>query len=69
MVCNPKDVPQNIQDKTHQVGEFPVRFFGSNDYFWTHQGRVFDYQEGDKGSRETTNSKGLAAVFKAGMCR
>ncbi|XP_071502155.1 histone-lysine N-methyltransferase NSD2-like [Diadema antillarum] len=67
MVCNPKDVPQNIQEKTHQVGEFPVKFFGSNDYFWTHKGRVFDYLEGDKGSRETTNAKGLAAVFKAAL--
>eukprot|EP00057_Strongylocentrotus_purpuratus_P010549 XP_011665023.1 PREDICTED: histone-lysine N-methyltransferase NSD2 isoform X2 [Strongylocentrotus purpuratus] len=66
-VCNPKDVPQNIQDKTHIVGEFPVQFFGSNDYFWTHQGRVFEYQEGDKGSRETANSKRLAAVFSLAL--
>ena len=67
-VCNPKNVPTNIQEKTHQVGEFPVQFFGSHDYFWTHMGRVFAFHEGDKGSKETTTSKGLAAVFKAGEC-
>ena len=38
-VCHPTNVPLNIQDKPHQVGEFPVRFFGSHDYFWTHQAR------------------------------
>lgn len=65
-VCNPRNVPTNIQDMNHQVGEFPVQFFGSHDYFWTHQGRVFSYYEGDKGSKENAATKGLAAVFKAG---
>ncbi|XP_022091753.1 histone-lysine N-methyltransferase NSD2-like [Acanthaster planci] len=67
-VCNPRNVPTNIQEMNHQVGEFPVQFFGSHDYFWTHQGRVFAYHEGDKGSRETAASRGLATVFKAALC-
>ncbi|XP_071947092.1 histone-lysine N-methyltransferase NSD2-like [Antedon mediterranea] len=66
-VCIPRNVPLNIQEKTHQVGEFPVHFFGSNDYFWTHQARVFAFQEGDKGSRDSTTSKGIAAVFKQAL--
>ena len=38
-ICYPDHVPLNIQDKPHQVGEFPVHFFGSNDYFWVNIGR------------------------------
>ncbi|XP_013395889.1 histone-lysine N-methyltransferase NSD2-like [Lingula anatina] len=63
-ICHPRHVPLNIQEKDHQVGEFPVRFFGSHDYFWTHKRRVFLFQEGDKGSRDYTNCKGLAKVFR-----
>ncbi|XP_074643736.1 histone-lysine N-methyltransferase NSD2-like isoform X2 [Tubulanus polymorphus] len=63
-IQHPKNIPDNIQNRSHQVGEFPVRFFGSHDYFWTHKGRVFPFQEGDKGSRESASSKGLAKMFK-----
>lgn len=49
----------------HEIGEFPVRFFGSNDYFWTYQARVFSYMEGDKGSKDK-KCKGLNTVFKKG---
>lgn len=65
-VCNPKCVPHNIQDKDHQVGEFPVLFFGSHDYYWMHQGRVFLFQEGDKGSKDKA-TKGIAQVFQAAL--
>ncbi|XP_077992011.1 histone-lysine N-methyltransferase NSD2-like isoform X2 [Glandiceps talaboti] len=66
-VCQPRNIPLNIQEKPHQVGEFPVRFFGSHDYFWTHQARVFHFQEGDKGSKDSQCSKGLAAVFRLAL--
>lgn len=66
VICHPRNVPKNIQEKKHQVGEFPVHFFGSKDYFWTHQARVFLFQDGDKGSRETANTKRLEEVFKNG---
>ncbi|XP_070541450.1 histone-lysine N-methyltransferase NSD2-like isoform X2 [Ptychodera flava] len=66
-VCHPKYIPINIQEKPHQVGEFPVRFFGSHDYFWTHQARVFHFQEGDKGSKDSHCAKGLAAVFRQAL--
>ncbi|XP_060071280.1 histone-lysine N-methyltransferase NSD2-like [Ylistrum balloti] len=66
-ICCPHNVPLNIQEKNHQVGEFPVRFFGSHDYFWIHMGRVFSFQEGDKGSRESSLGKHLAKVFSNGV--
>ncbi|XP_059533444.1 histone-lysine N-methyltransferase NSD2 [Myotis daubentonii] len=62
-VCHPKNVPPNIQKMKHEVGEFPVFFFGSKDYYWTHQARVFPYMEGDRGSRYQGVS-GIGRVFK-----
>lgn len=63
-VCHPNGVPLNIQKLEHSVGEFPVRFFGSHDYFWVHKGRVFLFQDGDKGSRDYTSNRYLAKVFQ-----
>ena len=68
-ICNPRDVPTNIQNMRHQPGEFPVQFLGSHDYYWIHRGRVFSYQEGDKGSTDSGSNKNLAKVFKRGMCQ
>ncbi|XP_078087311.1 uncharacterized protein LOC144505206 [Mustelus asterias] len=65
-VCHPKNVPTNIQKMKHEIGEFPVRFFGSNDYFWTYQARVFSYMEGDKGSKDK-KCKGLNSIFKKAL--
>ena len=65
-ICNPRDVPTNIQNMRHQPGEFPVMFLGSHDYYWIHRGRVFSYQEGDKGSTDSGNNKHLAKIFKQG---
>ncbi|KAH9489958.1 hypothetical protein Btru_036327 [Bulinus truncatus] len=44
-VCHPGHIPEKFQLKTSQVGRFPVRFFGSYDYTWTHQGRVLPYKK------------------------
>ncbi|XP_046335260.2 histone-lysine N-methyltransferase NSD2-like isoform X2 [Haliotis rufescens] len=65
-ICHPRNVPTNIQEKPHDVGEFPVKFLGSRDYFWLYQGRVFLFQEGDKGSRDST-TKGIAKIFSKGV--
>ena len=67
-IYNPRDVPTNIQNMRHQPGEFPVQFLGSHDYYWIHRGRVFSYQEGDKGSTDSGTNKNLAKVFKKGEC-
>ncbi|XP_056616168.1 histone-lysine N-methyltransferase NSD2 isoform X3 [Triplophysa dalaica] len=61
-IRHPKNIPTNIQHLRHEIGEFPVFFFGSKDFFWTHQGRVFPYMEGDRGSKYQQN--GIGKVFK-----
>ncbi|XP_030628225.1 histone-lysine N-methyltransferase NSD2 [Chanos chanos] len=61
-IRHPRNVPTNIQNLRHEIGEFPVFFFGSKDYFWTHQGRVFPYMEGDRGSKH--QKTGIGKVFK-----
>ncbi|XP_018407886.1 PREDICTED: histone-lysine N-methyltransferase, H3 lysine-36 and H4 lysine-20 specific [Nanorana parkeri] len=65
-VCNPKSIPTNIQKMKHDIGEFPVLFFGSKDYLWTHQARVFPYMEGDALNKDKM-SKGVDAVYKKGL--
>uniref|UniRef100_UPI00398E5B1C histone-lysine N-methyltransferase NSD3 isoform X3 n=1 Tax=Pristiophorus japonicus TaxID=55135 RepID=UPI00398E5B1C len=66
-ICNPKSVPLNIQAMKHHIGEFPVRFFGSNDYYWVHQGRVFPYLEGDKGNVSDGRAGGINGIFKKAL--
>ncbi|XP_067857283.1 histone-lysine N-methyltransferase NSD3 isoform X3 [Heptranchias perlo] len=66
-ICNPKSVPLNIQAMKHHIGEFPVRFFGSNDYYWVHQGRVFPYLEGDKGNVSDGRAGGINEIFKKAL--
>ncbi|KAM9777839.1 histone-lysine N-methyltransferase NSD2 [Neosynchiropus ocellatus] len=61
-IHHPRTIPTNIQHLRHEIGEFPVFFFGSKDYFWTHQGRVFPYMEGDRGSK--CQRSGIWKVFK-----
>uniref|UniRef100_A0A4W3GW55 Histone-lysine N-methyltransferase NSD2 n=1 Tax=Callorhinchus milii TaxID=7868 RepID=A0A4W3GW55_CALMI len=65
-ICHPRSVPTNIQNMKHEIGEFPVHFFGSNDYFWTHRARVFPYMEGDKGCKDN-KIKGLSKAFKKAL--
>ncbi|XP_059209725.1 histone-lysine N-methyltransferase NSD2 isoform X2 [Centropristis striata] len=61
-IQHPRNIPTNIQHLRHEIGEFPVFFFGSKDYFWTHQGRVFPYMEGDRGSKHQRTA--IGKVFK-----
>lgn len=67
-VCHPKSIPTNIMKMKHDIGEFPVLFFGSKDYLWTHQARVFPYMEGDALNKDKM-SKGVDAVYKKGIFR
>ena len=66
IICYPEEVPVRIQRLSHQVGEFPVMFFGSRDYCWLHSGRVFGYQEGDKGSKNSEKNH-TNRVFQKGI--
>lgn len=65
-VSHPKTIPENIQRMRHDVGEFPVHFFGSNDYLWTYQARVFPYMDVDANSKEKMG-KGVDATYKKGI--
>ncbi|KAM9834128.1 histone-lysine N-methyltransferase, H3 lysine-36 specific [Syngnathus typhle] len=65
-VCLAKDVPNNILRMKHEVGEFPVEFFGSKDFVWTYQARVFPYMEGDTHNIEKMG-KGADAVYKKAL--
>jgi len=42
------NAPKNIVSRFQTHGQFIVQFFGSLDYIWTDQGRVFLYEEEDK---------------------
>ncbi|XP_015420712.1 PREDICTED: histone-lysine N-methyltransferase NSD3 isoform X4 [Myotis davidii] len=64
-ICNPRSVPLNIQGLKHNLGDFPVFFFGSHDYYWVHQGRVFPYVEGDKSFAEGQTS--INKTFKKAL--
>uniref|UniRef100_A0A8C6V1G1 Histone-lysine N-methyltransferase, H3 lysine-36 specific n=1 Tax=Neogobius melanostomus TaxID=47308 RepID=A0A8C6V1G1_9GOBI len=65
-VSQPQSIPENIQKMRHDVGEFPVHFFGSNDYLWTYQARVFPYMDVDANSRDKMG-KGVDATYKKAL--
>lgn len=44
-----------------------MQFFGSKDFVWTYQARVFPYMEGDTHNIEKMG-KGADAVYKKGKC-
>uniref|UniRef100_T2MHJ6 Probable histone-lysine N-methyltransferase NSD2 n=1 Tax=Hydra vulgaris TaxID=6087 RepID=T2MHJ6_HYDVU len=64
-ICIPSEIPERILKIPHIIGQFPVMFFGSKDYSWVHSGRVFKYQDGDKGGNSAGKlSVSLANYFK-----
>ncbi|XP_066572541.1 histone-lysine N-methyltransferase, H3 lysine-36 specific isoform X2 [Amia ocellicauda] len=65
-VSHPKNIPTNILRMRHDIGEFPVHFFGSNDYLWTYQARVFPYMEGDASSKDKMG-KGVDHIYKRAL--
>ncbi|XP_031428465.1 histone-lysine N-methyltransferase, H3 lysine-36 specific isoform X3 [Clupea harengus] len=65
-VSHPRDIPGNILRMRHDVGEFPVHFFGSNDYLWTYQARVFPYMEADATGKEKMG-KGVDSTYKKAL--
>lgn len=66
-VLHPSKVPSNIEKLPHEMGEFPIQFCGSKEYFWINQGRCFLYEDGDAEKIPTDNSKGLNAAYKRGL--
>lgn len=57
MILFPNEIPNNVYRLVHNVGEFVVKFFGTNDHYWVSRGRVFLFQEGDEGQKLRSNNK------------
>ena len=66
MIQHPNDVPINIRNMKHDVGDFPVFFFGSHDYYWVNLGRSFLYMEGDE-ERSISCRSSMDKTFKLAM--
>ena len=68
-VLHPSEVPLNIEKLPHDVGEFPIQFCGSNEYYWMNRGRCFLYDEGDveKIAAISSNSAGKESAYKRGL--
>uniref|UniRef100_A0A6G1SFA6 Putative histone-lysine N-methyltransferase NSD2 n=1 Tax=Aceria tosichella TaxID=561515 RepID=A0A6G1SFA6_9ACAR len=67
-IIHPHTVPDNIMKLNHTRGDFPVYFFGSHDYYWSHKGRVFVFVEEDgqlKGKSGSSDKKFKIAVQEA----
>lgn len=67
-IIHPHTVPDNIMKLAHTRGDFPVYFFGSHDYYWSHRGRVFVYVEEDgqlKAKSGSSDKKYKIAVQEA----
>lgn len=67
-ISHPNDVPENIMNLSHTRGDFPVYFFGSHDYYWSHRGRVFVFVEEDgevKSKSGSSDKKYKAALQEA----
>ena len=62
-ICVPRSLPDLIRNRQHQVGEFAVKFFGTNDYYWVNIGRCFAFAEGDEGHKSSRSQKTLEVAF------
>jgi hypothetical protein len=64
-VIHPTEVPDNVERSPHAMGEFPIKFCGTNDYYWINHGRCFLYEEGD--SEKVPMTSGSKASFIRGI--
>ena len=67
-VLHPSEVPPNIEKLPHDIGEFPIQFCGSHEYFWMNRGRCFLYDEGDITKFPAIKAtSGKDAAYKRGL--
>lgn len=45
-------------------GEFPIQYFGTDEYYWTHRGRVVLYQDYHQEIVRHSNPRRLESHFK-----
>lgn len=64
----PSEIPDNVLSKPHNMGEFAVRFLGTNDHYWIDRGRCFIYHEGDcvQDAKKSTKSH-MEHSYKRGV--
>lgn len=65
-ICHPRNLPDKLKDKPFQVGEFPVKFFGTHDFYWVSLGRCFLFAHGDEFQRQNSG-KSLGAAYTNGV--
>lgn len=66
-ISQPHLVPENIMNLNHTRGDFPVYFFGSKDYYWSHKGRVFAFVEEDGQIKYGKSSSDKKKSFKTAV--
>lgn len=66
-VVAPKDTPHNLYNLRWSKGDFPVLFFGTNDYNWVNRGRAFAFEEGDSDKPISGGGNKTAQNFKKGQ--
>ena len=67
-VLHPSEVPSNIEKLPHDIGEFPIQFCGSHEYYWMNRGRCFLYDEGDITKFPAIKAtSGKDAAYKRGL--
>ena len=42
-VTHPTEIPEKLEKMSHSVGEFVVRFLGTDEYYWVNKRRCFHY--------------------------
>ena len=65
-VCHPRNLPDALKIQS-VCGEFPVKFFGTNDYYWVTIGRTFAFAEGDEVGKRSGGSKALQNAYAKGV--
>ncbi|XP_056637531.1 uncharacterized protein LOC130445723 [Diorhabda sublineata] len=64
LIIFPNEVPPNVLNAKHGLGEFVVKFFGTYNYYWINRGRAFLFQEGDNADTGPGNKKKVEAAFR-----
>ncbi|MEN2496566.1 MAG: Histone-lysine N-methyltransferase, H3 lysine-36 and H4 lysine-20 specific, variant 2 [Marteilia pararefringens] len=65
-VVHERYASKKIQNIAHTVGQFVVHFFGTNEFIWTHIGKVYLYTDGDEGE-DAKIGKNLMAKFNEAL--
>ena len=68
-MMHPTRVPANVERLKHDIGEFPIQFCGTKEYYWMNAGRCFLYESEDseRVPGHSSNSKSLNQSFLAGL--